>query len=138
MDTVGIQLEKQVATAVAANANVIFDTIISSYGPVSYNLITGEITINKNGRYFVNWWVASQAHWGPVELLLQSPPRKVHRAYRHHRHHRGHRPYRLYRRNRGHWLYRIYRNRSNWLYRSLPPFKYRGYSRLYSIRLRNN
>ncbi|HEY3426149.1 MAG TPA: hypothetical protein VGL27_15225, partial [Negativicutes bacterium] len=64
MDTIGLQLERQLTGVVNPNANVIFETILNSYGPVSYNSGTGEITINKTGRYFINWWVATQSSLG--------------------------------------------------------------------------
>ncbi|HAK73583.1 MAG TPA: hypothetical protein DCP36_08255, partial [Sporomusaceae bacterium] len=61
MDTLGLQLERLLAGTVTANNNVIFENIINSYGTISYDPLTGVVTISKPGRYMVNWWVATQA-----------------------------------------------------------------------------
>ena len=55
MDTIGLQVQRQLAGTVNTNSNVVFDTVVNSYGTVVYNSITGEIVINKEGRYFINW-----------------------------------------------------------------------------------
>lgn len=47
MNTIGIQLKRQLNGVVNPNANVIFESIVNSYGPVSYNSGTGEVTINN-------------------------------------------------------------------------------------------
>ena len=64
MSTIGLQLQRKIAGTVNVNSNVIFDTVVDSYGAVVYNPITGQIVINKEGRYFINWWVATQASIG--------------------------------------------------------------------------
>ncbi|SDN35241.1 hypothetical protein SAMN04488502_1212, partial [Dendrosporobacter quercicolus] len=60
MDTLALQLRRQLTGTVASSANVVFETTLTTYGAVAYNPLTGEITINKTGRYFINWWVATQ------------------------------------------------------------------------------
>ena len=64
MDTIGLQLQRKISGTVNINSNVIFDTVVNSYGAVIYKP-TGEIVINKAGRYFINWWVATQSSVGP-------------------------------------------------------------------------
>ena len=64
MNTIGLQLERQLTGVVNTNTNVLFETTLSSFGPVSYNPGTGIITINKAGRYFINWWVSTQSTLG--------------------------------------------------------------------------
>lgn len=64
MNTISLQLQRQLAGTVNTNSNVIFDTLVNSNGAVVYNSVTGEIVINKIGRYFVNWWVTTQASIG--------------------------------------------------------------------------
>ncbi|MBU3113041.1 hypothetical protein KPL55_16075, partial [Clostridium lacusfryxellense] len=64
MDTIGLQIQRQLAGSVNTNSNVIFETVVNSYGAVVYNSLTGEIVINKAGRYFINWWVATQSSIG--------------------------------------------------------------------------
>ncbi|MCB2360944.1 YncE family protein [Clostridium estertheticum] len=70
MDTIGLQLQRQLAGTVNINSNVIFDTIVNSYGAVVYNSVTGEIVINKAGRYFINWWVVTQSSIGPSNVTF--------------------------------------------------------------------
>lgn len=65
MDTLGLQLERELNGAVAANSNVIFENVVNSFGLISYNPLTGIITINKTGRYFINWRVATQTTLSP-------------------------------------------------------------------------
>ena len=68
MSTIGLQLKKQLGGVVAPNANVLFDTTVNILGPVSYNSGTGVVTINKTGRYFINWWVATQSSIGATGI----------------------------------------------------------------------
>lgn len=54
-----VQLQGELAT-VANNAPVIFDTLISSQSPfISYNTLTGTITITQTGIFYINWWVSA-------------------------------------------------------------------------------
>ena len=58
----GMQLQLQIADQVTIgdNENVIFDTVISSFSSaISYDDTTGIITINDNGVYYINWWIAT-------------------------------------------------------------------------------
>ena len=64
MATIGLQLKKNTGGQVNTDENVIFETVESIYGSVSYDDTTGIITINQTGRYFVNWWVATQSFLG--------------------------------------------------------------------------
>ncbi|EGO62851.1 hypothetical protein ALO_16202, partial [Acetonema longum DSM 6540] len=68
MDAIGLQLERLLGGTVAPDGNVIFENILSSFGPVSYEPITGVITINKTGRYLVNWWVVTQSSSGLIGI----------------------------------------------------------------------
>ena len=68
MSTIGLQLIKTIGGVVAANSNVLFDTVASNFGPVSYDVETGLITINQTGRYFINWWVATQTLVGTQDI----------------------------------------------------------------------
>lgn len=54
-----VQLQDQEIFALDAGKPVIFDTIINELSPfISYNNITGEITISQTGVFYINWWVA--------------------------------------------------------------------------------
>jgi hypothetical protein len=61
MSNIALQIELLTAGSVATGANVIFDTTVYSSGNISYNGLTGVITFNEPGRYFVSWWVAIQS-----------------------------------------------------------------------------
>lgn len=64
MATIGLQLQRLIGGTVAPSTNVIFDTVVNSFGLVSYNALTGDITIAKTGRYLDNWWVTTQSTLG--------------------------------------------------------------------------
>lgn len=61
MSNVSLQVERTTAGTVASGENVIFDSISSSTGDISYDALTGVITFNEAGRYSIKWWVATQA-----------------------------------------------------------------------------
>ncbi len=61
MSNIALQVERLTAGRVASGANVIFETVVYSSGNITYNGITGVITFNEVGRYFINWWVATQS-----------------------------------------------------------------------------
>jgi len=77
LDTIGLQLQRQIAGTVNINSNVVFDTQLSSYGAIVYNFLTGEIVINKPGRYFINWWVATQSAIGPNNITFSIQTSKL-------------------------------------------------------------
>ena len=55
---VQIQLQGDVTT-VAVGDPVIFDTVLNDQSSeISYNDVTGEITITESGLYYINWWVS--------------------------------------------------------------------------------
>ena len=64
MNAIGLHIQRKLSGTVNTNSNIIFDTIVNSYGAVVYNSATGEIVINKSGRYFINWWIATQESIG--------------------------------------------------------------------------
>lgn len=61
MGRVALQIERESAGSVAETGNVIFETLVLSAGGIDYDPTTGIITMNEPGRYFINWWVATQA-----------------------------------------------------------------------------
>lgn len=61
MSNIALQIERLTAGSVASGANVIFESVVYLAGNISYSGITGVITFNEPGRYFVNWWVATQS-----------------------------------------------------------------------------
>lgn len=70
-----LQLECLSSTPVGASQNVIFDTITTQNGDISYDTSTGNITFNEVGTYKINWWVATQAsmsNTGPIFSFVTS------------------------------------------------------------------
>lgn len=57
----GLQVQLQAAAiSVADGAPVIFDTTITNSSPfITYNSITGTITITASGIYYINWWIST-------------------------------------------------------------------------------
>ena len=69
MANITLQIELNASLAVAPGANVIFDSIISSTGNISYDNVTGIITLQEAGKYELDWWVATQST-SPVGAVL--------------------------------------------------------------------
>ena len=61
MSNIALQVELLSPGSVPSAGNVIFDTVVYSFGNVSYSDETGIITFNEPGRYVFNWWVATQS-----------------------------------------------------------------------------
>lgn len=55
-----LQIERLIAGNVGSNANVIFDSTMTSSGNISYDSATGVITILEAGKYEFDWWIATQ------------------------------------------------------------------------------
>ncbi len=70
MPALSLYLERQLQGAITPSANVIFDTLITSSGPISYDALTGVITINQPGKFLINWFVASQASAGSSSIAF--------------------------------------------------------------------
>ena len=70
LDTISLQIQRKIAGTVNTNANVIFDTLVNSNGAIVYDPLTGQITINKSGRYFINWSVSTQASLGSSNITF--------------------------------------------------------------------
>ncbi|SHH59803.1 hypothetical protein SAMN02745823_00422 [Sporobacter termitidis DSM 10068] len=61
MSDIALQIERTTAGSVGVSNNVIFNNIAYLSGNISYDDSTGVITLNKQGRYVINWWVSTQA-----------------------------------------------------------------------------
>jgi len=61
LDTISLQIQRKIAGTVNINSNVIFDTLVDSHRSIVYDSLTGQIVINKAGRYFINWSISTQA-----------------------------------------------------------------------------
>ena len=61
MSNIALQVERLAAGSVGSGGAVLFDNVLYSVGGISYNPATGVITFLENGRYAVNWFVATQS-----------------------------------------------------------------------------
>lgn len=68
MNTIALELQRVVDQTVDALGNILFDKLILQKGSIEYNLATGEISINKPGRYMVNWVVTTQSSVGSKDI----------------------------------------------------------------------
>ncbi|MCB2362055.1 collagen-like protein [Clostridium estertheticum] len=66
-----VQLQDPEAVSVAPGATVIFDTTINDLSAfLSYNNITGEITITQTGVFYINWWVSTDGIGGGADVFI--------------------------------------------------------------------
>jgi hypothetical protein len=56
-----LQIERLTAGTVDTNANVLFDSTAVGSDNISYDSVTGIITLLEPGRYKFDWWVATQS-----------------------------------------------------------------------------
>jgi len=70
VNTIGLQLQKSIGGVINTDDNVLFETVLSNFGDVSYDSGTGVITIGQPGRYFINWWVATQSALGDNAVIF--------------------------------------------------------------------
>ena len=61
MSNIALQIERTVDGTVLTGSNVIFDATVYSSGNINYDALTGIITFNEPGRYYIDWWVATQS-----------------------------------------------------------------------------
>lgn len=69
-----LQIECLVSNFVDVNANVMFDSIRHLSGDISYDSNTGIITIQENGIYEIDWWVATQASVSSMGAVFSLVP----------------------------------------------------------------
>lgn len=72
--SITLQISRMAPGAVPGRSAVLFDTIDSVSGAVSYSALTGLITIRENGSYSIFWWVASQSALGTEGVVFQLAP----------------------------------------------------------------
>ena len=56
-----LQLELIEASSVSADGTIVFDTVLTSSGAVSYDNDTGTINLSEAGYYKFDWWVVTQS-----------------------------------------------------------------------------
>lgn len=61
MSNISLQLERSSEGILDLDADVIFDTVTLSTGDISYDSVTGLITLLEVGRYKFDWLVAAQS-----------------------------------------------------------------------------
>lgn len=60
--SIQLQAERTTAGSIAPNESIVFDAPIYKSSGISYDNVTGVISLLSNGVYHVNWWVATQAN----------------------------------------------------------------------------
>ena len=71
MNNIVLQLQKNNNNSILNNDNFIFDETIGSIGNISYDDMTGVITISENGLYMVDWCVEMQATSGSSSVIFK-------------------------------------------------------------------
>lgn len=66
MNNMVLQLQNNNSSSTLDNSNVIFDETISILGNISYDNMTGVITISENGLYIFDWYVVIQGTSSPI------------------------------------------------------------------------
>lgn len=70
MDTIALELQHKIGESVAVAESIKFEEITMQKGDISYNTDTGKITINKTGRYHIDWSVVTQASMGTDHIIF--------------------------------------------------------------------
>ncbi|QIB70012.1 hypothetical protein Ami103574_12205 [Aminipila butyrica] len=61
MSTQILQIQRLIAGPVGAGATLLFDSTVISAGNMTYDNVTGLVSLNEPGTYEVHWWVATQS-----------------------------------------------------------------------------
>lgn len=56
-----LYLSKTQSAIIPIGGTMLYDTVVSTTGGISYNPANGMITLNEVGRYQINWWNATNA-----------------------------------------------------------------------------
>jgi hypothetical protein len=70
MNDTFLQVQKTDSNSVLDNANVLFNEIVDINGDISYDQITGVITINKNGLYIIDWNISPLSSSQSVSIIF--------------------------------------------------------------------
>ncbi|ADY56328.1 hypothetical protein Sgly_2035 [Syntrophobotulus glycolicus DSM 8271] len=70
MGNQALQIQRLAGGNIGATEAVLFDTVVYSAGNILYDPLTGIITFQKPGRYFVNWSVATQTAILPTGIIF--------------------------------------------------------------------
>jgi hypothetical protein len=66
-----VQLQSAETTSVASGAPIIFDTTVSALSAfISYNNVTGTITVTQTGIFYINWWVSTDGLGGGADVVI--------------------------------------------------------------------
>lgn len=68
----GLEIELQGAVrSITTGAPIIFDTIVSSLASfISYNPLTGTVTITRSGVYDIDWWVSTDGLVDGTDIVI--------------------------------------------------------------------
>ncbi len=65
-----LQLQKNTATPVTTGGKLIFNELVENNGDMTYDSLTGNVTINSKGIYIIDWWVATQASNNNANIIF--------------------------------------------------------------------
>lgn len=71
MANIVLQLQKNSSNSILNNNNFIFDQIITAIGNISYDNMTGVVTISENGLYMIDWCIATQSSPGSPSVIFK-------------------------------------------------------------------
>lgn len=71
MANIVLQLQKNSIDSILNANNFLFDETVSSIGNISYDALTGVITIPDNGLYMVDWWVSILSTVGSTNSIVK-------------------------------------------------------------------
>lgn len=60
MGDIALQIERAIGGEIPPGTEVIFETVVNSSGTIGYDSLTGVITLQEEGRYLIQWWIAQQ------------------------------------------------------------------------------
>jgi hypothetical protein len=72
MSNSALYLERLTGGYIPSGSSIIFDNTIYNSGNITYDLSNGIVTFNEAGRYFLNWWVATETTTSPNSVIFAS------------------------------------------------------------------
>lgn len=65
-----LQLQMTTTNPVTTGGKLIFNELLENNGDMTYDSLTGNVTINSKGIYIIDWWVTTQASSNNANIVL--------------------------------------------------------------------